>query len=284
MSRTRAGRDGRQLPVYLAGVLLLGFAGTAWAAQFHMPKIPKIGKSKPAEQKKEAAAPLPELTAISPNSASPGGEGDLVLTGKNFTVGTGLRMSCSDTQPALSNFKVESPTRAVAHIRFGFDTKQGPCEIYLESRPTTTNAQGEITASTSGTVEVVQVKSVSFAIAPSSAMPAALPVIYVGEGNMEFMQIMMKMQQAMQGSWNDSGKPLLYVSKNDVKLMQGGKTVFDEPASGIKEVGLMSMMGQSTGVFRLVCSSGKIYNFIEQESGDLPKGKTVEILKATLGK
>jgi hypothetical protein len=284
MSRTRAGREGKQSLVYPAAVLLLVFAGTVWAAQIHLPKIPKMGKSKPAEQKKEAAAALPGLTAISPNSASPGGEGDLVLTGSNFTVGTGLRMNCSDTQPSISSFKVDSPTRAVAHVRFGFDTKEGPCEIYLDSHPTTTNSQGEITASTSGTVEVVQVKSVSFTISIPSAMPMALPVMYVGEGNMEFMEIMMKMQQAMQGSWNDSGKPLLFVSRNDVKLVQGNKTVFDELASNIKEVGEMSMMGQTTGVFRLVCTSGKIYNFMEQASGDLPKGKTIEILKATLGK
>jgi hypothetical protein len=46
----------------------------------------------------------------------------------------------------------------------------------------------------------------------------------------------------------------------------------------------MSMMGQNVGIFRLLCNDGKIYNFMEQETTDLPKGRTVEILKSALGK
>ena len=287
MSPTRAGRDGSKRGVYLTAVLVLILAGPAWgAAQFHMPKIPKLGKSQPqpAEQKKGAAAPAPELAAINPNSASPGAEGDLVLTGKNFNVGTELRMSCSGETPALTNFKVESETRATVHVRFALDTHEGPCEIYLAQRPTSTNSQGEITASSGGTVEVNQVKGATFAISIPSAMPMALPVIYIGEGDMQFMEIMMKVQQVMQGSWQDPGKPLLLVGKGNVKLKQGDKIVFDLPASNVKEIGQMSMMGQEVGVFRLVCNDGKVYNFMEQETSGLPKGKTVAILKTALGK
>ena len=248
-----------------------------------MPKIPKLGKSQPAEQKKVTSSPSPEVTEISPNSASPGAEGGVVLTGKNFAAGTGLRMNCGGETPSITNFKVESPTRATAHLRFPFDMKQGPCDIYLEVRPVS-NAQGEISASSAGSVEVTQVKAVGFSISIPSAMPMALPVIYIGEGEMQFMDVMMKVQQAMQGSWSDSGKPLLYVAKSEVKLKQGDKTVFAEPGSNVKEVGQMSMMGQNVGVFRLVCTDGKIYNFMEQESDGLPKGRTVEIIKITLGK
>jgi hypothetical protein len=285
MSRTRVGREGKQAVAYLTAVLLLVVAGTAWgAAQFHMPKIPKLGKSQPTEQKKETTGPAPELTAIDPSSASPGAEGDVVLTGKNFTAGTNLRMDCHSEAPSISSFKVESPTRAVAHVKFGYDMAEGPCDLYLEQRSTTTGENGEIKASTEGTAEVVQVKAVSFSVSKSSSMPVALPVVYVGEGDLQFVNIMMKVQQAMQGSWGDSGKPLLMVSKSEVKLKQGDKTIFTEPASNIKEVGQMSMMGQNVGVFRLVCTDGKVYNFMEQEGQGLPKGKAVEILKATLGK
>ena len=283
MSRTRQGRDGKQTVAYLTVVTILALAGTAWgAAQFHMPKIPKLGKSQPAEQKKETAGPAPEITGISPSSASPGSEGDLVLTGRNFTSGTRLRMNCPDEAPSFESFKVENPTRAVAHVRFGFQTKEGPCDVYIEVHGV--GGQGEIAASTSGTVEVVQVKGVDFTIAESSAMPIALPVVYVGEGEMQFAEVMMKVQQAMQGSWNDSGKPLLQVSKTEVKLKEGDKTIFTEPAGNVKEVGKMSMMGEDMGVFRLVCTNGKIYNFMEQSGQGLPKGKAVEIIKTTLGK
>jgi hypothetical protein len=284
MSPTGAGREGSR--VFACLTVVLFFAGTAWgAAQFHLPKIPKLGKSQSAEQKKGPAGPAPELSSISPSSASPGAEGDVVLTGKNFNSGTGLRMSCGDETPSISNFKVEGPTRAVMHVKFPFEMKEGPCQLYLVQGPAGTDTTGEIAASGGGSLQITQVKSdVSFQIALSSAMPMALPVIYVGEGDLQFMEIMMKMQQAMQGSWNDAGKPQLYVSKSEVKLKKGDTAVFTEPASNVKEVGEMSMMGQNVGVFRLVCTDGKIYNFIEQESQGLPKGKTVEIIKSTLGK
>jgi hypothetical protein len=287
MSRTRAGRDGRKSGVYLAAALVWILAGPAWAAQFHLPKIPKLGKSQPqpTEQKKGSTAPAPALDSISPNSASPGAEGDLTLTGKNFDSGTGLRMNCPEAAPSITNFKVESPTRAVAHVRFPFNTKEGPCELYLAQGSAGGNTTGEMAASGAGTPSVTQVKSdITFTISIPSAMPMALPVVYIGEGEMQFMDVMMKVQQAMQGSWQDAGKPLLLVTKGEVKLNQGDKTVFTLPASNVKEVGQMSMMGQTVGVFRLVCNDGKIYNFMEQESSDLPKGKTVEILKASLGK
>ncbi len=286
MSRTRVGRGDRYAAVFFVAVMVFALSATAWAAaQFRLPKIPKIGRSESPQQKQSTATvPAPELTSIDPASASPGAEGDLVLTGKNFNVGTGLRMNCPGEAPTLSSFKVESATRAVAHVRFGFDTKEGPCEIYFEQQPTSTNSQGEITASKSGTTEVIQVKGVTFTISIPSAMPMALPVIYIGEGNMDFMAVMMKVQQAMQGSWNDAGKPLLLVTKGEVKLKQGDKIVFTLNSSTVKEVGQMSMMGQNVGVFRFVCNDGKIYNLMEQEGGGLPKGKTVEIIKAALGK
>jgi hypothetical protein len=122
------------------------------AAQFHSPKIPKLDKSQPqpAEQKKEAAALAPELTSISRNSASPGAEGDLALPGKEFNAGTELRMNCGGETPTLTNFKVESETRATVHVRFGLDTREGPCEIYLAQHSASTISQCDITAFSAG--------------------------------------------------------------------------------------------------------------------------------------
>jgi hypothetical protein len=267
----------------LLAVIFVFAVSAAWAAQFHMPKLPKIGKSEPAQQQKSApTGPLPEVTSIEPNTASPGSEGDLVLRGKNFTAGMKLRMNCPDESPSIKSFKVESDTRAVAHVKFGFGTKEGPCEIYIEAVP---GASGEIAASSSGTPEIVQVKTVSFTMSAASALPMCLSVVYLAEGNMDFMALMMKMQQSMQGSWDNTGKPLLCVSKKEVKLAQGEKTIFTEPASNVKEVGEMSMGGQSVGIFRIVFTDGKIYNFMEQSGEGAPsKGKTVDVIKAAVGK
>ncbi|MGE5325930.1 MAG: hypothetical protein ACM3NO_02730, partial [Deltaproteobacteria bacterium] len=252
------------------------------AAQFRLPKIPKLGKSEPTQQKAAPSGPLPEVTSIEPNSASPGAEGDLVLTGKNFPKNMKLRMNCPDEAPSIKSFKVENETRAVAHVKFGLGTKEGPCEIYVEAVP---GGSGEIGASSSGTPQIVQVKTVSFTIAASSAMPMCIPVVYLAEGNMDFMALMMKMQQAMQGSWDNTGKPLLCVSKKEVKLAQGEKTVFTEPASNVKDVGEMSMGGQSVGIFRIVFTDGKIHNFLEQSGEGAPsKGTTVDVIKKAVGK
>jgi hypothetical protein len=239
MSPARAGRVGSETRVHLTAALVLILAGPAWrAAQFHMPKIPKLGKSQPAEQKKEATAPAPELTAISPNSASPGAEGDLVLTGKNFDSGTGIRMNCPEEAPSITSFKVESATRAVVHVRFGFATKEGPCELYMAEGPASENTTAEMAASGAGTPTVTQVKSdITFVISIPSAMPMALPVVYIGEGEMQFTDVMMKVQQVLQGSWNDSGKTLLLVTKGEVKLKQGDQTTFTLAVSNVKEVG-----------------------------------------------
>jgi hypothetical protein len=280
MVRTRVCRGEKYAARFFAAAVFMVISSLVAAAQLHMPKLPKLGKSDSPQQKKSPAGPLPEITSMDPNSASPGAEGDVVLTGKNFNAGMNLRMNCPDEAPSIQSFKVESATRAVAHIKFPYHVKEGPCEIYVEARP----GGSEIGASNPGTTEVVQVKTVSFTIAKSSPMPLALPVFYLGEGDMDFMAAMMKMQKAMQGSWNDAGKPLLKVTNSEVKLTEGDKTVFTEPASGVKEVGQMSMAGQSVGIFRIVCNDGKIYNFMEQTGDGLEKGQTVAILKSMLGK
>lgn len=279
MSRTPVGRGATYAAVCLAAIFVFALSA-AWAAQLHLPKMPKLGKSEQTQQKSAPTGPMPEVTGIEPTSASPGSEGDLVLTGKNFNKGTRLRMNCPEEAPTIQNFKVESDTRAVAHVKFGFNIKPGPCEIYIEAHP---GASDETGASSSGTPQIVQVKTASFTIAASSAMPLCIPVVYLAEGNMDFMALMMKMQQAMQGSWDNSGKPLLCVSKKEVKLAQGEKTVFTEPASNVKDVGEMSMGGQSVGIFRIVFTDGKIHNFMESGDG-VPKGKTVEVIKSAVGK
>ena len=113
MSRTRVGRGRTFASTLLAVAVVIELSGMAWAAQFRLPKIPKLGKSETTQQKSAPTGPLPEVTSIEPNSASPGTEGDLVLTGKNFAKSMKLRMNCPDESPSIQSFKVESDTRAV---------------------------------------------------------------------------------------------------------------------------------------------------------------------------
>ncbi len=270
---------------FAAGLVGLASEGSRAFGQFGLPKLPKlprVKKSNPPQKKSENVGPMPELTKIEPDSAPPGGGGQIVLTGSNFSVGTSLRMTCHDQRVTVEDFKVEGPTRAVAHVTVASGATEGPCDLALEQRPTTMDSSGEITASPGGTVEVVQVKTATFSISKSSSMPISVSVIYLGEGEMEFMDMMMKVQKAMQASWGDSGKPLLLLTRNQVKFVQGDKTVFSESASNVKEVGQMSMQGQGVGIFRIVCTNGKIYNFMEGQGNS--EGEAYKIIKSTLGK
>jgi len=57
-----------------------------------------------------------------------------------------------------------------------------------------------------------------------------------------------------------------YVSSASVKYVAEGKTILDQPASAVKTVDQVLMMGNPTGAFRIVLTSGKIYSFFSTGS------------------
>ena len=285
--------------VVAAVVLVLGIgASVAWA-QFGLPKLPKIPKvgkkeSKPATESKEKAAQLPaiEVTSVTPDSAPPGASGEIVLTGKNFFRGMRLRMGCAGDEAAPENLRnqlvtVESPERATFKVSIPEDAKEGPCTLYVVGYWGRAGVvTDETNESPAGTPEITQISpdKVLFRISNSGSMPISVPVFLAGEGNMQFMEIMMKLNQAMQGGWGKGGQPHLVLSPDTVKYVEAEKTVFSEPTSGVAKVEEMSMMGQATGVFRIVFKSGKIYNFMDQSEGGGEKGKAFKAVKKRLGK
>ncbi|MGD0921120.1 MAG: hypothetical protein ABSA70_05060 [Terriglobia bacterium] len=285
--------------IIAAVVLGLGIGASVASAQFglKLPKIPKVGKkeSKPATESKEKAAQLPavEITSITPDSASPGAAGEIVLTGKNFFLGMRLRMGCGEEQgspESLKNYlvKVESPERATIQVKIPENAKEGPCTLYVVGYWGRTGVvTDETDESPSGTPEITQISpdKVLFRISNSGSMPISVPVFLAGEGNMQFMEIMMKFSQSMQGNWGQGGgKSSLLLSPDTVKYVQDDKTVFTEPTSGVTKVEEMSMMGQPSGVFRIVFKSGKIYNFMDQSQGGPDKSRAFKTVKKRLGK
>lgn len=168
----RRGLSGLRLALATIGLWAVGV--TTAPAQLGLPKVPKLpGQGKSTSPGKQALkGPRPSLTAINPNSAPPGGTGDLSLTGKNFARGMELRINCKGGYPNFDNFRVESPERAVVHAHFPLDMSEGSCEVYLDY---ILAENGEISPSRQGTPEVtVQVKSVTFSISNSSPMPVNL--------------------------------------------------------------------------------------------------------------
>ena len=250
---------------WLAASVLVSitFGAPMASAQFGLkiPKIPKVGKTEPNPPARAPIpkGPMPQVKTIDPSVVPPGWEGDVVFTGINFGKAMKLRIGCGSYNVKTKDFRVESAERAVAHIILSHpsDEEDTVCTIALEVPPG--GAMADTAPSAGGPIEVVQVTGPTLTVSNSSALPQAFKACFLGEGDVPPMQIMMKLGQVMQGGSQDECK--LLVSADSVKYSNQGKTVMDQPASSVKSIDPILMMGNPTGAFRIVTTSGKIYNF-----------------------
>jgi len=255
MARTSRARYVQCFLAALTAVALWAANTSTAAAQFGLPKIPKIPKkttTQSTSETKPSKSNSPEVALVlttSPNSAPPGGHGELVLTGQNFKDGMQVQFACQGAQFKAESVKVESPTRAVVQIKVPFTAQEGPCEFTPSSGPS-----GKQT----------------FQISNSADMPVAIPASLLGEGDMQFMELMMKMQQALAPGFGNQGEAgRIELSGGSIKYMQGDKATFSESTSAVKDLGEMKQGGQSMGIFRIAFKDGKIYNFFGgQQSTD----------------
>lgn len=158
----------KKVVLSLAAALIWILTGTA-IAPARSPGLPEVpAQAKPRAAKNQPGRVPAVLTGISPNAAPPGGTGELVLTGKNFVPRMGLRLACATT----SEFKVESPQRAVIQIKVSLEEQEGDCRVALSYPPSPKDETGE---SPQGTVELAQVApSVKFTINKNAPMPILL--------------------------------------------------------------------------------------------------------------
>jgi len=258
-------------------------ASTAWA-QFGLPKInlPKVHQPKSKEtgpsqkDSPETSArgkDSPEVSMLAPDVAPPGGSVDVVLTGRAFNKGMRLQFSCVGSEFSPASVNVESPTRAVARVNISLEAQDGPCGI--------------------NGIRYTQTKE-PFRISSSSDVPVVLAsVMYFGEGEMNMMDAMMKMSQSaqkrmQQGDWQEKASeqsPLngLVLTPSKVKFVDQGNPVFEEPVSSVKSIGEMMMQGKPVGLFRIVFTDGKIYNFGASGQGS-DQSSTVKFIRKKLGK
>ena len=230
----------------LMAVIFVWAAGASiGAAQFHLPKVPNITKTKPnksgsPEVKPSRAGTAEVVSMMSPDSAPPGGHGQIVLTGQNFKDGMQLHINCKGAQFAPDSFKVESPTRVVAQVTVPLTVEEGPC--------------GTSMGSESG--------KEPFRISNSANMPVAISVTLIGEGDMQFMDMMMSMQKSMMAGYGNPGEAgRIELEGSSIKYVKGSATSFTESTSAVKSMGEMKQGGKPVGIFRIVFNDGKIYNF-----------------------
>jgi len=252
-----------------AAIFVWAAAASIGTAQFHLPKIPSVPKkdtktSKPAtsEVKPSRGATVEVVSSMSPDSAPPGGHGQVVLTGQNFKDGMQLHFNCQGAQFSPDSFKVESPTRIVAQITVPLTAQEGPCGTSMSSEP----------------------GKEPFRISYSANMPVAIPVALLGEGDMQFMDMMMSMQKVMMAGFGNQGEAgRIELDGGSIKYVKGSVTSFTKPTSAVKSVGEMKQGGQPVGIFRIVFNDGKIYNFGGMGSGSNGNAASA-YLKKKLGK
>jgi hypothetical protein len=228
----------------MAALLVWAATTAAGVAQFGLPKIPKlpkVSKSATSEVKPSRAATMEVVSTISPDSAPPGGHGQVVVTGQNFKAGMQVTFNCKGSQFKADSVKVESATKAVAQIQVPVTAEEGPCGTSMRS--TSSKAP--------------------FQISNSANLPVSVPMGFLGEGDMQYMDMMMKMQQAMApGFGNQGAQGRIEFEGSSIKYVQGDKTTFTESISGVKSMGEMKQGDKPIGIFRIVFNDGKIYNFM----------------------
>lgn len=295
MTEQNSIRIPRILPAVFALIQLFTLSVAPMAqAQFGLPKrlkVPKLpgtGEEAPAKEsasrKEVVQLPPPELLSIRPDSAPPGGSGDLMLTGRNFTRGLQIRMSCNGgTNPVIESFKVEDGERAMAHLKIPFGANEGPCLITMERRMLTETGE-----SAGGTFEVFQVpdSGPKLSISMSGELPTGVSVLFLAEGNQDYMNLMQKLQEAITpGFGNNTEKTMLVLAPDSVKCVRGQTVLFSQAVSDVTAVEEMGVMGQNTGIFRIAFKNGKIYNLMRAPAGgEGEPEKTAEFVKKRLGK
>ncbi len=287
-------------------LFVLACVSLAWSQFPRLPKVPKKlpipgagstddkaqgKKSKGAtggSSREESKEPPPELTGLSPDAAPPGGAGELALTGNNFTADMCIQIDCGKVGVQVKNFKLAGSTRAVAQIQVPFKAQDGPCKLALIRQPGGCKPdETEESRQHSPKVFLIPATGPTFHVSSTANMPVAVPVAYLGEGEMDMMSASSKMAGVFGGGFGDTGEATLLVLTGDsVKCTQGNTTHFAGARSAVKAVQEMRMQGQSVGIFRIVFNNGKIYNLMGTQTGESgvePK-ELYQIVKARLGK
>jgi hypothetical protein len=274
-------------------MLFIWFGSAAMAsAQFGFPKIkvPKLPGQKQTKPKaQEKAGPAPEVTAINPDSGPPGGAGEVVLTGKNFTPDLRMRFQCGESNLTSKGFKVQGAERATVSVTIPLDAREGACGIELTRYAGAGPASDEETTERPrGTPEVFAVREngPKFTISSAGKLPISLDMLLLGEGEMNFMDMQMKMAQDMQaGFGKDKLKTgRLVLTADSIKYVQEDKVVFSATPATVKSVDEMTMMGKPVGIFRIVLTDGKIYNFGGSSQNEKAGDQAVKLIKKKLGK
>jgi hypothetical protein len=252
-----------------AGVMMaVVLAISTGYAQFHVPKIP--GAQKTSETKPSRASTVEVVSSANPESAPPGGHGQVVLTGQNFKDGMKLQFNCKGANFPADSTKVDSPTRLEAQITVPVGAQEGPCDTSDSSTFPSQIGKG------------------TFAISNSANMPIAISLALMGEGDMQWGDIMTNMSKMMMAAAQNGGKVdsgTLQLEGGSIKYVKGSTTSFNESTSAVKSLDPVLIYGSApSGYFKITFNNGKIYTLGMAGPGGGDPNATLAFLKKKLGK
>jgi hypothetical protein len=203
----------------------------------------------------------------------------------------------SPPSPAAGTIKAQSPERAVIQLGIPGDWKTDDGVAFLDTGVTRVDfkvagapigkAAGRGAAPAAPSVPRAATQPGRALSSRQAAVIVEAPATFVGEGDMQFRQLVMNIQRGLAGGAKAGEvmrKGRLVVTPDFVRFVQADQTVFEAATPSVREVAPISMMGQPTGVFRIVFKSGKIYNFMDQSEGGAEKGQAFKTVKKKLGK
>ncbi len=205
----------------------------------------------------EVSAPprgSPEVASVEPSSVTPGSLLGLKIKGKNFA--PGAKLSFSNPGIRVLETTVQKSTELAARIQVASDAATGAGSLFVVN-PDDSEVENPFPV-----IEGSPVASAGSAQTPASARKkTASTSANRGSVLQQFEVYNLGNMASILGS-NDKPKGTLDVGRGTLKYVEAGKEIFSAAASDIKEIGLNTFLGVSTGTFHVILNSGKTYNFI----------------------
>lgn len=193
-----------------------------------------------------------------------------------------MAFECDQAQVNNKSFKVQSAERASVYVSIPDNSREGSCGIKMVRWPGA--GPEETNEKLSGTPEAFAVpdNSPHFAVSSSSVkLPHILEMSLIGEGEMNFIDIAVKLGQGVHSGKNMTAQILLVA--DSIKCVQDDKEVFSATPATLKSVDqITGPMGGPTEFFRIVLTNGKIYNFSRMNLREADQA--VKLIKKLLGK
>jgi len=219
-----------------------------------------------AEERKATAAGQPEVISIDPPRATTGSQTGVKVTGKNFA--SGVKVAFSNPGIRVQKTDFASATELTTYIQVAPDASPGRTSLFIVN-PDDREAETAFEVVSGGPATPAPPAKVSPVAGPAGGAAQRFEVYNLGEGTNIFQTL-------------NKPKGALSVVTGKLRYEEGGQEVFSAAPADIKEMGVTSIAGFSTGTFHVTLNSGKTYNFVAMSLRPADSQAIVESLHSAL--